>query len=83
VGEVFIHGDRQGSTVAGFCDALALVMSIALQHGVPLELLTGKLRALRFPPSGWTRDDPEVRSVASVPDYLAQWLELRAQRGAA
>ena len=38
-GEVFIHVGKEGSTLAGMIDTLAITISLALQHGVPWEAL--------------------------------------------
>lgn len=51
-GEVFIKIAKEGSTLAGMCDALALTISLALQHGVPWESLAIKYAHTRFEPSG-------------------------------
>jgi hypothetical protein len=72
-GEIFIKADRSGSLAAGALDAVAIMMSIALQHGVPLRTLTDKLRHSRFEPEGYTRD-PQFPTASSVVDLLAQWL---------
>jgi ribonucleoside-diphosphate reductase alpha chain len=75
-GEIFIAMAKEGSTISGFMDSFALVFSIALQHGVPLETLVGKLAHTRFEPSGWT-GNPEIGYAKSIMDYVARWLEHR------
>jgi ribonucleoside-diphosphate reductase alpha chain len=35
-GEIFVRMAKEGSTVSGLMDAFATVVSLALQHGVPL-----------------------------------------------
>ena len=52
-GEIFITMAKQGSTISGLMDAFATVVSLALQHGVPLRVLCEKLSHMRFEPSGW------------------------------
>lgn len=70
-GELFCHV-RGDPTLGGMADALAIVVSIALQYGVPLAAITGKLRHQRFPPDGPTGDG----SIASSPvDALAALLK--------
>ena len=54
-GELFITMAKEGSTVSGLMDSFALAVSIALQHGVPLELFCEKFAHTRFEPSGWSR----------------------------
>ena len=51
--EVFIRIAKEGSTVAGFIEALAITISIALQYGVPWEVLYDKYLHQIFEP----RDD--------------------------
>jgi len=75
-GEVFIKCDRQGSLTSGAFDAVALVMSIAMQHGVPLASLTDKLRGMTFEPNGLT-GDKDFPIAKSVLDLLARWLQTR------
>ena len=82
-GEIFIAMAKEGSTISGFMDSFALVFSIALQHGVPLETLVGKLAHTRFEPSGWT-GNTEIGYAKSIMDYVARWLKhrfLKPQQG--
>ncbi len=72
-GEVFIKMSKEGSTLSGVMDGLALTMSIGLQYGVPLKVLVDKLVNTRFEPSGITAN-PNIRFVSSVLDYIARWL---------
>src|SRR6266849_2743003 len=51
-GEVFIKMSKEGSTLSGFMDGLALSLSIGLQYGVPLKAMVDKLTNTRFEPSG-------------------------------
>ncbi len=74
-GEVFVKADKAGSTVSGALDGAAIMVSLLLQHGVPLGAITSKLRGTKFPPSGFTKD-PQVPSCGSPLDLLAQWLDL-------
>lgn len=76
-GEVFVHADKTGTLASGALDAVAIMMSVALQHGVPLDVLTEKLKGMRFNPSGFTGGDPEIPSCTSPLDLLARWLELK------
>jgi ribonucleoside-diphosphate reductase alpha chain len=72
-GEVFIKMAKEGSTLSGVMDGLALSLSIGLQYGVPLKALVDKLTNTRFEPSGFTQN-PAIRYASSVLDYLARWL---------
>ena len=72
-GEVFIKMSKEGSTLSGVMDGLALTLSIGLQYGVPLKTLVEKLINTRFEPSGFT-ENPEIRFASSLLDYLGRWL---------
>ncbi len=75
-GEMFVRMAKEGSTVSGLMDAFATVVSLALQHGVPLSVLCGKLSHMRFEPSGWS-GNPKIGYAKSLMDYIARWLELK------
>ena len=79
-GEIFITMAKQGSTISGLMDAFATVVSLALQHGVPLRVLCEKLSHMRFEPSGWS-GNPKIGYAKSLMDYIARWLELRFLTG--
>ena len=72
-GEIFVKMAKEGSTLSGFMDGLALSISIGLQYGVPLKALVDKLTNTRFEPSGFT-ENPSIRYTSSVLDYIARWL---------
>ena len=75
-GELFLHGDRAGSTVSGLLNALAVAVSVGLQHGVPLEVYSAKWRQTRFGAGGLT-GDKVFRACTSMLDLIAQWLAAR------
>jgi ribonucleoside-diphosphate reductase alpha chain len=75
-GEIFIKMSKEGTTLSGVMDTLALSLSLNLQYGVPLEVLCGKLVHTRFEPSGITAN-PEIPMAKSVMDYLGRWLALK------
>ena len=72
-GEVFVKMSKQGSTVSGLMDSVAIAWSMALQHGVPIESLISKYIDHRFEPSGFT-GNPRIPMARSVVDYLARWM---------
>jgi len=72
-GEVFIKMAKEGSTLSGVMDGLALTISLGLQYGVPLKVFVDKLLNTRFEPSGIT-PNPNIRFVSSVLDYIARWM---------
>ena len=79
-GEIFIRMAKEGSTIAGLMECFGTVVSVSLQHGVPLRVLCDKLSHTRFEPSGWT-GNAELGYAKSIMDYLFRWLELRFLSG--
>jgi ribonucleoside-diphosphate reductase alpha chain len=75
-GEMFIRMSKEGSTVSGLMDSFATAVSLALQYGVPLQVLCDKFSHTRFEPSGWS-GNPKIGYAKSLMDYLFRWLELR------
>ncbi len=72
-GEIFIKMSKEGSTLSGVMDGLALTISLGLQYGVPLKAFVDKLMNTRFEPSGISAN-PNIRFATSVLDYIARWL---------
>ena len=75
-GEVFLKMAKEGSTISGLMDSVAILTSIALQYGVPLKALVDKFSHTRFEPSGFT-PNPEIPFAKSVIDYVFRWLGMR------
>jgi len=74
-GEIFVRVSKQGSTLAGIVDALAISLSHGLQYGVPLRAFVDAFVGMRFEPAGMT-DDPDLRIASSLIDYLFRRLAL-------
>ena len=72
-GEVFLTMSKQGSTISGLMDSIAILISVSLQYGVPLESLVDKFSHVRFDPSGFTQD-PDIPMAKSIVDYVFRWL---------
>jgi ribonucleoside-diphosphate reductase alpha chain len=49
---------------------------MALQYGVPLEVLVNKFAHVRFEPSGFTKN-PEIPMAKSLTDYIFRFLGTR------
>jgi len=79
-GEIFIRMAKEGSTIAGLMECFGTVVSVSLQHGVPLKILCDKLSHTRFEPSGWTGNE-KLGYAKSIMDYLFRWMELRFLSG--
>jgi ribonucleoside-diphosphate reductase alpha chain len=75
-GEIFIKMSKEGSTLSGVMDTLALSLSMNLQYGVPLDVLCEKLAHTRFEPMGMTTNR-EIPMVKSMMDYLGRWMALK------
>jgi len=74
LGEVFLKVSKEGSTLSGLLDALAISISIGLQYGVPLDVLVQKFSHTRFEPSGWTKDQ-DIGYASSILDYVFRWID--------
>jgi ribonucleoside-diphosphate reductase alpha chain len=77
-GEIFLVMAKEGSTISGLMDAFATSISLALQYGVPLKVLTDKFSHSRFEPSGYT-GNPEIPYAKSIMDYIFRWLASKFQ----
>ncbi len=78
-GEVFVNVSKQGSTVGGLMDTVAMLTSFSLQYGVPLSDLANKMKNSRFEPSGPT-GNKDIPIATSIVDYVFRWLELKFDR---
>jgi ribonucleoside-diphosphate reductase alpha chain len=75
-GELFVVMAKEGSVVSGLMDSFATSISMALQYGVPLHVLSDKFSHTRFEPSGFT-GNPEIPIAKSITDYIFRWLALK------
>lgn len=67
--ELFMQVAKQGSTMAGIMDSLAISVSHGLQYGVPLKAYVRMFTNMTFAPSGLT-DDVQIRTTSSIVDYI-------------
>jgi ribonucleoside-diphosphate reductase alpha chain len=72
-GEIFVTMAKQGSTISGLVDTVATLTSIALQYGVPLNVLVKKFTNMRFEPAGFT-NNKAIPMARSIVDYIFRWL---------
>ena len=75
-GELFVVMAKEGSVVSGLMDSFATAISLALQYGVPLQVLADKFSHTRFEPSGFT-GNPDIPIAKSITDYIFRWLSLK------
>jgi len=80
-GEIFVNISKEGSTIRGLMDSVAVLTSVALQYGVPLRNLVEKFRGVHFEPAGMTSNQ-QIPMATSLVDYIFRWLELRFLGGA-
>jgi ribonucleoside-diphosphate reductase alpha chain len=74
-GEVFITMAKEGSTIGGLMDAIATLVSVSLQYGVPVDSLVRKFEHVRFEPAGMTRNS-DIPMAKSLVDYIFRWLAM-------
>ena len=77
--EVFLIVKQVGTLERGMAHAVAILISIALQHGVPLSKIVDKLKGLTFEPQGVT-SNPAIPMARSILDYVGRWLESKFLR---
>jgi ribonucleoside-diphosphate reductase alpha chain len=81
-GEIFLRMAKEGSTVSGLMDTIAIMTSTSLQYGVPLRALVEKFSHSRFEPAGFT-NNREIPIAKSITDYVFRYLGLRFLQGEA
>jgi ribonucleoside-diphosphate reductase alpha chain len=79
-GEIFIKMAKEGSTISGLMDTIGVLTSMALQFGVPLEVLVSKFSHVRFEPSGFSKN-PDIPMAKSLIDYIFRFLGARFLSG--
>jgi len=72
-GETFLAIAKEGSTLSGLIDTIAILISMCLQSGVPLKVLVQKFKDTNFSPAGFT-DNPEIPTAKSIIDYVFRYL---------
>jgi len=75
-GEIFLRMSKEGSVISGLMDTIALMTSVSLQHGVPLEFFVDKFSHVRFEPAGFT-NNKDIPIAKSIIDYVFRWLGLK------
>lgn len=76
--EVFLHGfGKEGSTMDGWAQFSAILLSLALQGGTDFAALARRVGEMKFEPYGPTIEDDEIGFAPSIPAYIVTWLALR------
>jgi ribonucleoside-diphosphate reductase alpha chain len=73
-GEVFIIGNKTGTTSRGFLDSIGKLISKALQRGEPVGEIATSLIGQKFEPAGFTGNS-EIPTATSIVDYVGRWLD--------
>ncbi len=69
IGEISVDMHKEGATLRSLMNCLSQAVSIALQHGVPLEKFVDAFTFTRFEPSGMTTH-PNIKTSTSIVDFL-------------
>lgn len=76
--EIFLSMGKSGQLFNTFCEALGRTVSIALQHGTPLEAIIKTLEGINSDRPNWFRfeeTDKKPTQILSIPDAIAKLLE--------
>jgi ribonucleoside-diphosphate reductase alpha chain len=81
--EIFITASKEGSFTRGIMDALARMISVALQCQTPVSEVVKALKSLNFPYDGPVLGSPKVQTCTSVADWIAQEIQAVYPEGVA
>ena len=70
LGEIFIDMHKEGAAFRAIMNCFARAVSVALQHGVPLETFVKQFTFIRFDPSGPVDGHENIKIATSVLDYV-------------
>jgi len=70
LGEIFIDMHKEGAAYRSMLNCFAMLCSMALQYGVPLEVLVEQFIFTRFEPQGPVNGHDRVKFATSVIDYV-------------
>src|SRR5205085_8543803 len=70
IGEIFIDMHKEGAALRSVMNCFAMLISIALQYGVPLEVLVEQFVFTRFEPQGPVQGHDRVKFATLVIDYV-------------
>jgi len=73
-GELFVDITKEGGAIRGLIHAFAMLFSMALQYGAPLEVLIEQFSYMRFLPDGAVEGDDRIAKATSVLDYVVRHL---------
>ncbi|TAL67890.1 MAG: vitamin B12-dependent ribonucleotide reductase [Bacteroidetes bacterium] len=70
LGEIFIDMYKEGASFKGLLNTFAVLVSKALQYGIPLEELVDSFTFTRFEPAGPVQGHEAIKSATSILDYV-------------
>jgi ribonucleoside-diphosphate reductase alpha chain len=70
LGEIFIDMHKEGAAYRSLLNCFSMLTSIALQYGVPLDVLVDQFVFTRFEPQGPVTGHDRVKFATSVIDYI-------------
>lgn len=70
LGEIFIDMYKEGASFRGLLNSFAILVSKALQYGVPLEDIVETFTFTRFDPAGVVQGHEAIKSSTSILDYV-------------
>jgi len=76
VGEIFIDMNKEGELVKALMNNFAIVVSLGLQYGVPLDEFVDAFIETKFEPSGEIKGNDRILSASSILDYIFRELAI-------
>lgn len=70
--ELFIDVSKAGAALKGWCGEAGMMLSIALQHGTPLQTILDLFIGTRNDPSGEVTGHPRITQCTSIMDLIAR-----------
>jgi ribonucleoside-diphosphate reductase alpha chain len=76
LGEIFLDMHKEGAAFRSMTHCFAIAVSLALQHGVPLEEFVDAFQFTRFEPNGIVQGNPHIKMTTSIIDYIFRELAI-------
>ncbi len=70
LGEIFVDMYKEGASFRGLLNGFAILVSKALQYGVPLQELVDTFTFTRFDPAGPVAGHETIKNATSILDYI-------------
>ncbi|OGU58682.1 MAG: ribonucleoside-diphosphate reductase, adenosylcobalamin-dependent [Ignavibacteria bacterium GWF2_33_9] len=76
LGEIFIDMYKEGAAFRGLLNSFAILVSKALQYGIPLDELVDTFTFTRFEPAGIVQGHDRIKNSTSVLDFIFRSLAI-------